>query len=72
MCIGDVFVLVDNMALTPEKESGCEQPFNPNRAPCMNSAGTDANLRPQTESVAITEPGGCIVVDTSCIYLPQE
>lgn len=70
--IRNVCVLLHNMTLTPQQESGGKQSLNSDRAPGMDSACTDTNFCSQTISVAVAEAGGGIVIHTCCIHLLQE
>ena len=41
-----VSILFYSLTMTPEEESGGEQPLHPYRAPCMDAAGRDSHFSP--------------------------
>jgi len=67
-----VGILLHRLTMTPQQESGGQQPLHPHRAPGMDAACADAHLSSKTKAEAITETGCGVVIHTCCIHSPQE
>ena len=68
----NVSILLYSLPVTPQQEPGGQQSLHPHGTPGMNTAGTDSHLSSETKAEAITKACRGVVVDTGCIYSPQE
>ncbi len=68
----NVSILLYSLPMTPQQESGGQQPLHPYGAPGMDTGGADTHLGSKTVPESITEARRGVVVDTRCIYPSQE
>jgi len=68
----NVGIFLYSLPMTPQQESGGQQPLHPYRTPGMDAACADAHLGSETKAETITEACCCVVVDACCIYPAQE
>ena len=65
-------IFLYSLPMTPQQESGGQQPLHPYRPPGMDAACADSHLGSKTKAETITEACCCVVVDACCIYPAQE
>jgi len=68
----NVGIFLYSLPMTPQQESGGQQPLHPYRTPGMDAACADAHLGSETKAETITEACCCVVVDACCIHSAQE
>jgi len=64
--VTNVSILLYSLPMTPQQESGGQQPLHPYGAPGMDTGGADTHLGSKTVPESITEARRGVVVDTRC------
>ncbi len=68
----NVGILLYSLPMTPQQESGGQQPLHPHGTPGMDTGSADTHLGSETIPESITEACRGVVINTCCIYPSQE